>query len=309
MVLLDAAGIVVHEAYERHHAQVLNCLQRFLNTLEERLGDAPLSVCMTGSVGLGVAERLDLAFVQEVVAAAQYMKVHHPEVVTMIDIGGEDAKIVFFSNQTPDLRMNGNCAGGTGAFIDQMAILIGVTPDELGQLAEEATQVYTIASRCGVFCKTDVQNLVARGVSRADIAASIFHAVAVQTVTTLAHGHDITGPILLCGGPLTFIPALRKAFADYLQLSTDQFLLPERAHLIPAWGAALAPTRTELTLSDFRARLADKPKASLAATGERPEPIFTSEAEYPPGSKRCRATRLTAPRGPRQAARSRSTWV
>jgi predicted CoA-substrate-specific enzyme activase len=280
MVLLDAAGTVVHEAYERHHAQVLNCLQRFLNTLEERLGDAPLSVCMTGSVGLGVAERLDLAFVQEVVAAAQYMKVHHPEVVTMIDIGGEDAKIVFFSNQTPDLRMNGNCAGGTGAFIDQMAILIGVTPDELGQLAEEATQVYTIASRCGVFCKTDVQNLVARGVSRADIAASIFHAVAVQTVTTLAHGHDITGPILLCGGPLTFIPALRKAFADYLQLSTDQFLLPERAHLIPAWGAALAPTRTELTLSDFRARLADKPKASLAATGERPEPIFTSEAEY-----------------------------
>lgn len=141
--------------------------------------------------------------------------------------------------------MNGNCAGGTGAFIDQMAILLGVSPEELGALAESATQVYPIASRCGVFCKTDIQNLIARNASRADIAASIFRAVAVQTVTTLAHGHEINAPVLLCGGPLSFIPALRKAFAEYLGLPPESLILPDKANLIPAWGAALDKKRTD----------------------------------------------------------------
>jgi len=159
----------------------------------------------------------------------------------MIDIGGEDAKVVFFRDSlSPDLRMNGNCAGGTGSFIDQMAILLNVSIDELNRMALRANRIYPIASRCGVFCKTDIQNLLAKNADQDDIAASIFHAVAVQTVVTLSHGQDIEAPILFCGGPLTFIPALRKAFADYLHLDENQMVLPEKSNLVPAWGASIA---------------------------------------------------------------------
>ena len=197
-VLVDRESrSVVLNIYQRHQAKVRECLHGCLRAIREQFGEAELSVCLTGSVGMGIAERWSLPFVQEVVAATQYIRIYHPDVSTMIDIGGEDAKMVFFSEGHPsDLRMNGNCAGGTGAFIDQMAILLGVSPEELGALAESATQVYPIASRCGVFCKTDIQNLIARNASRADIAASIFRAVAVQTVTTLAHGHEINAPVL-----------------------------------------------------------------------------------------------------------------
>ena len=204
-------------------------------------GDIEVSVCVTGSVGLGMSEQYAFPFVQEVVAATQAIQQDYPSVASMIDIGGEDAKIVFFKHGEPaDLRMNGNCAGGTGAFIDQMAVILGTTVDQLNELALKATQIYPIASRCGVFCKTDIQNLVAKNVSREDIAASIFHAVAVQTVVTLAHGWDIKSPILFCGGPLTFIPALRKAFMEYLHLSEGDVILPENGALLPATGAALS---------------------------------------------------------------------
>lgn len=256
-VLVDSkTGRIVQDTYQRHQTKVKECLHNCLKSIHEQFGETSLSVCLTGSVGMGIAERWSLPFVQEVVAATHYIRSYHPDVSTMIDIGGEDAKMVFFAQGHPsDLRMNGNCAGGTGAFIDQMAILLHASPDELGTLAESATQIYPIASRCGVFCKTDIQNLIARNVSRADIAASIFHAVAVQTITTLAHGHEINAPILLCGGPLTFIPALQKAFADYLHLPSDSLILPERANLIPAWGAALNEERLQLTVSDFMNRL------------------------------------------------------
>ena len=156
---------------------------------------------VTGSVGMGFAERYAIPFVQEVVAAAKAIRKDYISTQSMIDIGGEDAKVVFFKDgKAMDLRMNGNCAGGTGAFIDQMAIILGVDVDELNRLALAAKQIYPIASRCGVFCKTDIQNLIAKNASREDIAASIFHAVAVQTVITLAHGYEIKSPVLFCGG-------------------------------------------------------------------------------------------------------------
>ena len=140
--------------------------------------------------------KCSLPFVQEVVAATNYVRREHPHTATMIDIGGEDAKVVFFQDgQATDLRMNGNCAGGTGAFIDQMAILLGVSIDELNELALRSNQVYSIASRCGVFCKTDIQNLIAKNISKENIAASIFHAVAVQTTVTLARGCNIVAPV------------------------------------------------------------------------------------------------------------------
>lgn len=177
--------------------------------------------------------------------------------------------------------MNGNCAGGTGAFIDQMAVLLNVGVDELNDLALSAEQTYPIASRCGVFCKTDIQNLIAKNVSRADIAASILHAVAVQTVVTLAHGSEITPPVLFCGGPLTFIPALRKAFVDYLSISPDDIILPENGTLLPAIGAALADVDGERP-GKLSAVIAELRNAAVSKDGLRSSltPIFTDDSDY-----------------------------
>lgn len=280
MVVLDSNGLV-YDAYERHQAQVVGCLEDFLKRLMAKIGDAFLEVNITGSVGMGVAERCSVSFVQEVVAASNFLHNCHGGVATMIDVGGEDAKMVFLEDgEAVDLRMNGNCAGGTGAFIDQMAVLLGVSSSELGSLAEKATRVYPIASRCGVFCKTDIQNLIARNVPKEDIAASIFHAVSVQTIVTLAHGKTVSSPVFLCGGPLTFIPALRKAFADYLQLPPESFILPEKPHLVPAWGAALSGNASVIRLSDFMQRLeASCEYAGLRQTSNL-QPIFDNAAGY-----------------------------
>ncbi|MGN0190350.1 MAG: acyl-CoA dehydratase activase, partial [Candidatus Cryptobacteroides sp.] len=278
MVLaIDGSGKSVYESYRRHKTNVLECVIDELEKIRELTGsEDEILVCVTGSVGMGVAERYGLPFIQEVVATDNYIRRFVPQTSTMIDIGGEDAKIVFFDGgKASDLRMNGNCAGGTGAFIDQMSILLKVTPEELGQLAEKSTRTYPIASRCGVFCKTDIQNLIARNVPREDIAASIFHAVAVQTVTTLAHGHDIKSPVLLCGGPLTFIPALRKAFSEYLG---TEFILPEKANVITAWGTALSGEARTIRLSGLieKMRRPDETPAPTSVLGK----LFASESEY-----------------------------
>ena len=239
-VVIDDENKPVFTYYERHNADVEGRMAECFGQLREVVGDAECRICLTGSVAMGVAERYGYDFVQEVVAAAEYVKHCHPEVATLIDIGGEDAKIVLFKQgRTTDLRMNGNCAGGTGAFIDQMAVLLGVEVTELDTLAREATQTYPIASRCGVFSKTDIQNLIARNTLRHDIAASIFRAVTVQTISTLAHGCELRSPMMFIGGPLTFIPSLRKAFVDYLHLNESDIILPDEGALIPAWGAAL----------------------------------------------------------------------
>ncbi len=240
MVVTNESREIVFKKYLRHGARISETLQQFLKELRTSIGDVRVSVCVTGSIGMGVAERCGFAFVQEVVAATKAIRRHYPEVSTMIDIGGEDAKVVFFDGSSAtDLRMNGNCAGGTGAFIDQMAIILGVPVDDLGDLALKAERVYPVASRCGVFCKTDIQNLIAKNVSKEDIAASIFHAVTIQTVVTLAHGRQITAPVLFCGGPLTFIPALRKSFIDYLGLRPEEVILPDDGSLITSYGAAI----------------------------------------------------------------------
>ncbi len=280
IVALNAAGKVVYSNYMRHQARVKDCLAEFFDNLKQTTGSAPLSLNITGSVGMGVSERCGVPFVQEVVAAANYVRHTHPDTNTMIDIGGEDAKVVFFDNgRTTDLRMNGNCAGGTGAFIDQMAILLHATNSELNTLAEHSTQVYPMASRCGVFSKTDIQNLIARNVPREDIAASIFHAVAVQTVTTLAHGCKITPPLMFCGGPLTFLPALRKAFIDYLGFSESNIILPENGSIIPAWGAALAESKFQTTAQNFMelasAALSQKTHSYISLP-----PIFEDKEDY-----------------------------
>lgn len=240
-----------------------------------------------------MSERHSIPFIQEVVAATKAIQQDYPQVASMIDIGGEDAKIVFFEHgEAADLRMNGNCAGGTGAFIDQMAVILGTDVDELNRLALKAGRIYPIASRCGVFCKTDIQNLVARNVSREDIAASIFHAVAVQTVMTLAHGWDIKAPVLFCGGPLTFIPALRKAFAEYLHLREDEMVLPANGTLLPATGAALSRGEENETfkLSALIARLSEASAAADHPCGLKP--VFSSAGDYAVWEKRISSHRI-----------------
>lgn len=280
VVALDSNGKQIYTNYVRHQARVKDCLAAFSNDLERIVGDAPFTVSITGSVGMGVSERCGIPFVQEVVAATNYARQAHPGLNTMIDIGGEDAKVVFFSGgRASDLRMNGNCAGGTGAFIDQMAILLGVDNDTLNGLSLRSTQIYPMASRCGVFSKTDIQNLIAKNVPSEDIAASIFHAVAVQTVTTLAHGCDITPPVMFCGGPLTFLSGLRNAFVEYLNLKESDIILPEDGSVIPAWGSALAAGGMETTASRFRELTSQRLSMNTHSYLSLP-PIFETKEEH-----------------------------
>ena len=280
MVVLDSEGNTVYTCYRRHQAAVEALLDNFFEELCDRFPGASCTLVMTGSVGLGVAERCGIPFVQEVVAAMQCVSRQFPQVSSIIDIGGEDAKVVFLHKDKPaDLRMNGNCAGGTGAFIDQMALLLGVPVEEMSDLALQAHAIYPIASRCGVFSKTDVQNLLAKNVDKADVAASVFHAVAVQTIVTLSRGCELSLPVLFCGGSLTFVPALRKAFVDYLHLTPGQWVVPEQSHLIPAWGAALSPDVVDYRPLDEWAAVW-RQKAHAEAVKSSMEPIFENESAY-----------------------------
>ena len=284
-VVSDEKPEKVFTYYARHNANIRASLAQCFTLICQQIGDVPASLRITGSIGIGVAEKCAVPFTQEVVAAARYVSEFCPRAATMIDIGGEDAKVVLFADGKPqELRMNGNCAGGTGAFIDQMAILMGVSIEELNGLALAAEHIYPIASRCGVFCKTDIQNLIAKNASRADIARSIFHAVAVQTVTTLAHGQEIVPPLLFVGGPLTFIPALRQAFTDFLKISADDCILPEEGSLIPAYGTTLCDMGAEDSVyksvrewGDHLSRMLGKQQFS--ATG-RLQRLFQSEEDY-----------------------------
>ncbi len=285
IAVIDEQGNLVYNRYERHNAQVSELATNYLGELKETLrtqgNDILVNLCVTGSVGMATAEQFRADFVQEVVAASIYARNAHPEAKALIDIGGEDAKVVFFKdNGSTELRMNGNCAGGTGAFIDQMSVLMGIDNQQMSQLAMQAQHVYPMAARCGVFAKTDVQNLMARNLPEADIAASIFHSIAVQTVVTLSHGIDFSAPILLCGGPLTFLPALRKAFCDYMKLTPEDFIVSEHSNLIPALGCAYRARKLNsgfTSIAELEMRLkrdnGNEWHSSL-------EPLFKSDREH-----------------------------
>lgn len=281
MVAIDEDDRIIYSKYERHNAKAKDVIIPMLKELVTIVNDEDIAIRITGSVGMGFSEKYGIPFVQEVVAATKAVQKEYPDIVSMIDIGGEDAKVVFFKDsEAVDLRMNGNCAGGTGAFIDQMAIILGVSVDEMNELAMNATHVYPIASRCGVFCKTDIQNLIAKNVSREDIAASIFHAVTVQTVVTLARGYDMKTPILFCGGPLTFIPALRKAFIEYLSVHDSDVVLPENGTQLPALGAALAHVEKEYIVSlSSLVSILEKPVETVVRK-DGLKPIFPNSEEY-----------------------------
>lgn len=281
IVVLNADNDVVFSKYERHNADVIAVVREYFVSVFELLGSCEVSINITGSVGMGVAEMFNVSFVQEVVAATKYSAILYPEISTMIDIGGEDAKVVYFNRTAiPDLRMNGNCAGGTGAFIDQMAIILGIDIEEMDRLAAQSTTIYPIASRCGVFSKTDVQTLLSNNIPKSDAAASIFHAVAVQTISTLAKGNTIAPKILLCGGPLTFISSLRAAFCNYLNLSQEAFVVPKDAFLIPAYGAALCCNKEQYTdIASLMTKITSKWIKAKENSSDL-QAMFDSEKEY-----------------------------
>ncbi|MGN1104736.1 MAG: BadF/BadG/BcrA/BcrD ATPase family protein, partial [Candidatus Coproplasma sp.] len=227
VVAIGVSGKILYKSYVRHYAKVKETvLSELRNVLSLYPGE--YSACITGSAGLGLSQRSGVAFAQEVQAAFTAIRKYYPDVDAAVELGGEDAKIIFVTGGT-EQRMNGSCAGGTGAFIDQMATLLNVTVNEMDKLSLKAERVYPIASRCGVFAKSDVQPLINQGARKEDIAASIFQAVVDQTVSGLAQGRRIKGKVLFLGGPLHFLEGLKKAFKTTLKLDDNNAIFPEDA--------------------------------------------------------------------------------
>ena len=272
-------GRILYEKYQRHFSQVR---QKTLELLEEAAavaGDRPFTAAISGSAGLGLAESAGVPFVQEVFATGEVVRALEPDASAVVELGGEDAKIIFFDGGI-DERMNGSCAGGTGAFIDQMATLLGVTADELDQLSLESTRLYPIASRCGVFAKTDIQPLLNQGAKHADVAASIYQAVVNQTIAGLAQGRRITGKVLFLGGPLYYCKGLRRRFQETLGLTDGQAVFPDYGRFAVAMGASLYARSAgeEYTMDRLREKIAHSSAVRDAAN--LLPPLFAGEADY-----------------------------
>ena len=230
--------------YQRHLSHTQRALSDLLKQAHKVLGECALSLRATGSGAINLAKALGIPFVQEVVAVAQALEHAAPQVDVAIELGGEDAKIIYFKGGLEE-RMNGVCAGGTGSFIDQMAALLQTDASGLDREAAHYQQIYPIAARCGVFAKTDIQPLINEGATKADLAASIFQAVVNQTISGLACGKPIRGHVAFLGGPLHFLPQLKAAFIRTLKLTDETTIDPENSHLFAATGAAIDETPAE----------------------------------------------------------------
>jgi len=237
LALLDDAGQVVFGRYERHFSNIQETLRNLFEAGRQEFGDAVFCARITGSGGLTISQWIDVPFVQEVVAASRTVETLAPQTDVAIEIGGEDAKIIYFTGGI-EQRMNGICAGGTGSFVDQMATLLQTDALGLNKLAEGHEVIHPIAARCGVFAKSDIQPLINEGAAKEDLAASVFQAVASQTISGLAQGKPIRGNVAFLGGPLHFLPELRKRFIATLNLQEDNIIIPENSHLFAAMGAA-----------------------------------------------------------------------
>ncbi len=251
-IVVTDNGKILHEKYERHFSQVREKILELFENAYPFIGSRPFHCALSGSAGLGIANAAGIPFVQEVFATAETVKLFEPDTDVVIELGGEDAKIIFFAGGL-DERMNGSCAGGTGAFIDQMASLLNVTPDELDALSLKSERIYPIASRCGVFAKTDIQPLLNQGARKEDIAASIYQAVVNQTIAGLAQGRKITGKVMFLGGPLSFCMGLRRRFTETLKLDDKHAVFPDYARFSVSYGAALYAShqKTAYTFDEF----------------------------------------------------------
>ena len=278
LVVLDETDRMIYGQYRRHMARTQATLAELLAEAQNQIGECRLRVRITGSGAINLAKSLDIEFMQEVVAVATALKYSAPQTDVAIELGGEDAKIIYFSGGIEE-RMNGICAGGTGSFIDQMAALLQTDAEGLNKAAQNYREIYPIAARCGVFAKTDIQPLVNEGARMEDLAASIFQAVVNQTISGLACGKPIRGCVAFLGGPLHFMPELKKAFIRTLKLTPDMIVDPENSHLFAAMGAALkAENDRAIESSELIAKLA----GGVKITYEMPrlEPLFASKEEY-----------------------------
>ena len=271
-------GELVYSRYERHFSQVRQKTLEMIEAISDLLKGRSFSVAVSGSAGLGMANAASLSFVQEVYSTAECVRCMEPSTDAVIELGGEDAKIIFFTGGL-DERMNGSCAGGTGAFIDQMATLLNVSNTEMDELSLTHKQLYPIASRCGVFAKTDIQPLINQGATKADIAASIYQAVVNQTVGGLAQGRKISGKVMFLGGPLYYCKGLRERFVETLKLSEENAVFPEYALFAVAIGAALYSSDGELMgYDELTKRLKESMKRK--ETVSTLPPLFKDKNEY-----------------------------
>ena len=277
LVILDENGQILFGEYRRHHAHTQRTLKSLLCEAKEVLGDCQLSVKITGSGSINLGKALGIEFVQEVVAVATALKKIAPQTDVAIELGGEDAKIIYFKGGLEE-RMNGVCAGGTGSFIDQMASLLQTDAQGLNEAAKDYKQIYPIAARCGVFAKTDIQPLINEGATKADLAASIFQAVVNQTISGLACGKPIRGTVAFLGGPLHFLTELKAAFVRTLKLTEKTTVDPENSHLFAAMGAALESEGEGVPLNNLIKRLEQGVQVSFEMP--RLEPLFRDEQEY-----------------------------
>ncbi len=280
LVALNEKNELVYSKYERHHSNINETLKQMVNDAYNTLSDISIRIAITGSGGINLASSLNVDFVQEVIAGTKAIRTFNPETDVAIELGGEDAKITYFSDSI-EQKMNGTCAGGTGSFIDQMATLLKTDPMGLNEYAKNYDTIYPIAARCGVFAKTDVQPLINEGVKKENIAASIFQAVVIQTISGLACGMRIRGNVAFLGGPLYYLSMLRQRFIDTLKLTDDQIIFPENSQLYVAIGCALLAGESEnvINLSDL-ARDFENVKSSSLTESNRLEPLFKSEEEY-----------------------------
>ncbi|WP_448864716.1 acyl-CoA dehydratase activase-related protein [Clostridium sp.] len=276
--IIEDGGKLLFADYKRHFANIQETLADLLREGEEKLGALTVEPVITGSGGLTLSKHLGIPFVQEVVAVATSLKDYAPQTDVAIELGGEDAKIIYFTGGI-DQRMNGICAGGTGSFIDQMASLLQTDASGLNEYAKNYKAIYPIAARCGVFAKTDIQPLINEGATKEDLSASIFQAVVNQTISGLACGKPIRGNVAFLGGPLHFLSELRAAFIRTLNLGPDQIIAPDHSHLFAAIGAAMnSDPKTTASLHDLIERLSHGIKMDFEV--KRMEPLFTDEADY-----------------------------
>ena len=279
LVVLDSEGKIEYSKYERHMSDVMEKVKEMMSELFNAYGDIELRPIITGSGGLSLANILGVKFEQEVIACSHAVETLIPETNCAIELGGEDAKITFYG-ATVEQRMNGTCAGGTGAFIDQMAILLNTDPTGLNEAAKNYKLIYPIAARCGVFAKTDIQPLINDGAAIEDLAVSIFQAVVNQTISGLACGHPIKGKVAFLGGPLSFLSELRKRFIETLQLKDEDIIFPEDSKYFVAIGAALLAEKTEpIRLADLYEKMKSADPNLLSGT-KHIEALFKDEEDY-----------------------------
>ncbi len=278
IAILDNNHRIVFSAYERHFANIQETLKNIINSAVEKLGDLEIAPMITGSGGLSISKHLDIPFVQEVVSVASALKLFAPQTDVAIELGGEDAKIIYFTDGI-EQRMNGICAGGTGSFIDQMATLLKTDAAGLNEYARDYKALYPIAARCGVFAKSDIQPLINEGAAKSDLAASIFQAVVNQTISGLACGKPIRGNVAFLGGPLHFLTELKAAFIRTLKLEGEAIIAPENSHLFAASGAAMNSDGSCTTsLQALLNKLSSDIHMEFEVT--RMEPLFRDEEEY-----------------------------